>query len=161
VLTRFGRLDIAYKLLMQETYPGWLYPVTLGATTMWERWNSWTPDKGFVEVGMNSLNHYAYGAIGQWIYSTLGGISLDATKPAYKHILIAPKPGGGIKRAKSELRSIHGPIEVEWQISGNSFTLSARVPANTTATITLPGGVSHEVAAGWHQFTDTIKEPVL
>ena len=123
VLTRFGRLDIAFRLLMQETYPGWLYPVSIGATTMWERWNSWTPDKGFVEVGMNSLNHYAYGAIGQWIYANLGGIALDPAKPAYKHIRIAPKPGGGIKHAKAQLRSMHGLIEVSWQITDATFTL--------------------------------------
>ncbi|MBC7785781.1 MAG: family 78 glycoside hydrolase catalytic domain [Burkholderiales bacterium] len=159
VLSRFGRLDIAYKLLMQETYPGWLYPVSIGATTMWERWNSWTPDKGFVEIGMNSLNHYAYGAIGEWIYANLGGISLDPANPAYKHFFVAPKPGGGIKRAKSHLKSLHGLIEVEWQITGTIFTLKARVPANTTATITLPGGTSHKVAAGSHEFTDTLSNP--
>jgi alpha-L-rhamnosidase len=124
---------------------------------MWERWNSWTPEKGFVEVGMNSLNHYAYGAIGQWIYANLGGISLDPAKPAYKHILIAPKPGGGIKRAKSQLKSIHGPIEVQWQITGGTFKLSARVPANTTATVTLPSGAPHEVAAGLCEFTEAIE----
>jgi alpha-L-rhamnosidase len=158
VLTRFGRLDVAFKLLMQETYPGWLYPVSIGATTMWERWNSWTPDKGFVEVGMNSLNHYAYGAIGEWIYATLGGIAIDPAKPAYKHIQIAPKPGGGIKLAKAQLRSMHGPIEVQWQITSGTFKLHARIPANTTATVTLPSGMVHEVASGSHEFSEAISD---
>jgi alpha-L-rhamnosidase len=154
VLSRFGRLDVAYKLLLQESYPGWLYPVTIGATTMWERWNSWTPDKGFVEVGMNSLNHYAYGAIGQWIYANLGGIALDPTQPAYKHILVAPKPGGGIKRAKASLLSMFGPIEVNWKIEAGTFHLHASIPANTAATITLPSGKSQKVEAGSHDFSE-------
>jgi alpha-L-rhamnosidase len=158
VLTRFGRLDVAYKLLMQETYPGWLYPVSIGATTMWERWNSWTPEKGFVEVGMNSLNHYAYGAIGQWIYATIGGLALDPNRPAYKHVLIAPKPGGGLKHAKASLQSMFGLIEVNWKIEGTDFTLGARVPANTTATVTLPSGKSHEVSAGSYEFSEPVTD---
>jgi alpha-L-rhamnosidase len=156
VLSRFDRINVAFKVLMQETYPGWLYPVSIGATTMWERWNSWTPDKGFVEVGMNSLNHYAYGAIGEWLYATIGGIALDPAKPAYKHIQIAPKPGGGIKHARTRLQSMHGPIEVRWEITADTFTLHTKIPANTTATVTLPSGTTHQAAAGSAQFSEPI-----
>jgi alpha-L-rhamnosidase len=158
VLSRFGRWDVAYKLLLQETYPGWLYPVTIGATTMWERWNSWTPDKGFVEVGMNSLNHYAYGAIGQWMYANLGGIAIDPNRPAYKHVIIAPRPGGGIKRAKASLKSMFGVVAVSWQIEGGQFSLTASIPACTSATVTLPSGKSHEVSSGSHTFSEPAVE---
>ncbi len=158
VLSRFGRIDVAFKLLMQQTYPSWLYPVTIGATTMWERWNSWTPEKGFVEVAMNSLNHYAYGAIGQWIYANIGGIALDPNMPAYKRILMAPRPGGGIKQAKASLQSMYGLIEVSWTIEDEKFKLTARVPPNSTATITLPSGISYQVIAGRHAFSERFNE---
>ncbi|MEO6436140.1 MAG: family 78 glycoside hydrolase catalytic domain [Tepidisphaeraceae bacterium] len=88
VLTRFGRADVAYALLHQKTFPSWLYPVTQGATTMWERWDAWTHDKGFSDTGMNSFNHYAFGAVGEWLYATVAGIDLVPVQPGYKHTLI-------------------------------------------------------------------------
>ncbi len=84
VLSDNGRPDVAYKLLRQTTWPSWLYSVTQGATTIWERWDGWTHDKGFQDPSMNSFNHYAYGAIGAWMYTTVAGIDIDATKPGYK-----------------------------------------------------------------------------
>jgi alpha-L-rhamnosidase len=138
VLTRFGRSDVAYKLLEQEEYPSWLYSVNQGATTMWERWNSWTKDKGFGPVDMNSFNHYAYGAIGEWMYDTVAGIDLDPERPAYKHIILRPTPGGSITHAKARLHSLYGPIESAWTLDGKRFTLDAVVPPNTTATLHLP-----------------------
>ena len=93
VLTRFGHLDVAYKLLNREEYPSWLYPVKQGATTIWERWDGQKPDGTFQDVGMNSFNHYAYGAIGEWMYRVVAGLELDPREPGYKHVLAQPRPG--------------------------------------------------------------------
>ncbi|RYG87821.1 alpha-L-rhamnosidase, partial [bacterium] len=138
VLTEGGRIDVAYKLLNQTTFPGWLFPITHGATTMWERWDGWTPEKGFASDGMNSYNHYAYGAVGAWMYATIAGIDLDPSRPAYKHSIIAPKPGGGLTNARGALDTLYGKIESDWRLEGETLTLNVRVPANTTATIHVP-----------------------
>src|SRR5690606_23424853 len=90
-LSSNGRLDVAYDLLNQKTYPSWLYPVTMGATTIWERWDGIKPDSTFQDKGMNSFNHYAYGAIGEWLYSVVAGIDVDPKEPGYKHVLIQPQ----------------------------------------------------------------------
>ncbi len=135
VLARFGRPDVAYALLMQKTFPSWLYPITQGATTMWERWDAWTHEKGFNDTGMNSFNHYAFGAIGEWMYSVVGGIDLDPQKPAYKHILIAPRPGDGITWARTHLDSMFGRIESNWQLENNRLHLDVLIPPNTTASV--------------------------
>jgi alpha-L-rhamnosidase len=137
-LTRFGRTDVAYKLLTQESYPSWLYPVKHGATTIWERWDGWTKERGFQDPGMNSFNHYAYGAVGQWMYATVAGIDLDPDEPAYKHVLIRPEPGGGLTHARAELLTMYGPVVSAWKLDGDTFTLDVTVPANTRATVTLP-----------------------
>jgi alpha-L-rhamnosidase len=138
VLTRFGRIDVAYALLMQKTFPSWLFPVTHGATTMWERWDGWTPEKGFNDAGMNSYNHYAYGAVGAWMYSTVAGIDLDPQKPAYKSVLIQPRPGNGITWARAKLESIYGSIESSWRVEGGKLKLDVTIPPNTTATVRVP-----------------------
>jgi alpha-L-rhamnosidase len=138
VLTRFGRPDVAYALLMQKTFPSWLYPITQGATTMWERWDAWTHDKGFSDTGMNSFNHYAYGAVGDWIFSTVAGIDLDASQPGYKHIIIRPLPGGGLTHARAKLESVHGVIESAWRVQNSRLSLDVTIPPNTTASIYLP-----------------------
>ncbi|MFG0248318.1 MAG: family 78 glycoside hydrolase catalytic domain, partial [Phycisphaeraceae bacterium JB051] len=154
VLTRFGYLDLAYDLLNQDTFPSWLYPVTQGATTIWERWDSWHHERGFQSVGMNSFNHYAYGAIGAWLYQTVAGIEIDPEKPGYKHILIAPKPGGGLTHAKGKIDSVYGAIVSQWQIDdAGVFTLDITIPANTTATVTLPDGQQHKVGSGQYQWS--------
>ena len=150
VLTRFGRVDIAYQLLLDEDYPGWLFPVKHGATTMWERWNSWTPDGGFGSVGMNSFNHYAYGAVGAWMYETIGGIGIDPERPGYSHIRIAPLPDARLGWAEAELQSPRGLVSCRWEISGDTIAVDAVVPANATATLHLPGHEPEEVAAGRH-----------
>jgi alpha-L-rhamnosidase len=156
VLTRFGRTDIAYALLMQKTFPSWLFPVTHGATTMWERWDGWTPQNGFNDAGMNSYNHYAYGAVGEWMYSTIAGIDIDPEKPGYKHIIIRPQPGGGLTHARGKLRSMHGLIESEWRLEGSTFKLTVQIPPNTTATVAVPAGPTVEVGAGRHEFVSTL-----
>ncbi|MGE5557259.1 MAG: family 78 glycoside hydrolase catalytic domain [Bacillota bacterium] len=138
VLTRFGRVDVAYDLLNQKTWPSWLYAVTKGATTIWERWDGWTEEKGFQDPGMNSFNHYAYGAIGEWLYRTVAGIDLDERQPAYKHIIIHPRPGGGLKYARASYESIYGQIKSGWEIRDASLVMDVLIPANTDAEIYLP-----------------------
>ena len=137
VLTKFGRTDIAYRLLLQKEYPSWLYPVLQGATTMWERWNSWTKEDGFESIGMNSFNHYAYGAVGDWMAATVGGISF--AEPGYKKVRIAPIPGEGITWAKTSYASPYGKISVDWKTEGSAFELNFTVPANTTAEVLVSG----------------------
>lgn len=154
VLTETGHLDVAYDLLMQKSWPSWLYPVTKGATTIWERWDGWTDDKGFQDIGMNSFNHYAYGAIGAWIYSVVSGIQI--VEPGYKKSRIAPKPGGGLTHAHGTLETVHGTISSRWKIEGDTFELTAIVPPNTRSTLALPaeyGGESVEVAPGSYTLT--------
>jgi len=135
-LHQIGRDDLAYSLLLQETYPSWLYQVNLGATTMWERWDGWTPGGGFQSVGMNSFNHYAFGAVGQYLYSTVGGI--NASSPGYKTIEIQPVSRTGLTWANTSYNSVHGLISTAWTNTGNTFLMSATVPPNTTAQIFIP-----------------------
>lgn len=151
VLSQSGRTDLAYEVLMKETYPGWLYSIAQGATTMWERWNSYTHADGFGPVGMNSFNHYAYGAVGEWLYAVVAGI--DALAPGYQRILIHPRPGGGVTWARGRLDSPYGTISTDWKIEAGKFSLEALVPPNTTALVILPDGTRHEIAAGRHRFT--------
>jgi len=136
VLTRFGYNDLAYTLLNQKTYPSWLYPVTMGATTIWERWDGIRPDSSFQAVTMNSFNHYAYGAIGDWMYRVMAG--LDADEPGYKSLLIKPNPGGGFTQASATLQTLYGPAASRWQREENTLTMEIEIPANTTATILVP-----------------------
>lgn len=136
MLSREGRSDVAYDLLNQKTWPSWLFPVTVGATTIWERWDGWTPDKGFQDPGMNSFNHYAYGAIGNWLYTWVAGLS--ALEPAYKRILIRPIPGGDLTHARGTLRTMYGLAESKWRIEDGSFLLDVIVPANTSAKVVVP-----------------------
>ena len=136
VLTRFGYNDLAYTLLNQKTYPSWLYPVTMGATTIWERWDGIRPDSSFQAVTMNSFNHYAYGAIGDWMYRVMAG--LDADEPGYKSLLIKPHLGGGFTQASATLQTLYGPAASRWQREENTLTMEIEIPANTTATILVP-----------------------
>ncbi|MBC8109693.1 MAG: alpha-L-rhamnosidase, partial [Verrucomicrobia bacterium] len=137
-LSENGQLTMAYELLLQESYPSWLFPVKMGATTIWERWDGQKPDSTFQDKGMNSFNHYAYGAIGSWMYNTLAGITLDPEQPGYKHFFIQPKPDKRISSAKASLLSPYGKIVSDWKISNAKFTISVSVPVNSQATILLP-----------------------
>lgn len=138
VLTDHGYADIAYKLLLRKNYPSWLYPVTQGATTIWERWDGQKPDGSFQDAGMNSFNHYAYGAIGNWLYSYVTGIQNSPQNTGYKNIIIKPYPDKKLSFAKAEYHSIYGIIASHWQQDANRFRLQVTVPANTTAEIHLP-----------------------
>jgi len=149
VLSEGDHLDTAYALLKQTTRPSWLYSVTQGATTIWERWDGWTHDKGFQDQGMNSFNHYAYGAVGAWMYAVIGGIDLDPEQPGYKHIIMHPRPGGGLTHAKTGLHSMYGLIRSEWTLENNNFDWRITVPANTTATVYVPAkDISHVTENG-------------
>jgi alpha-L-rhamnosidase len=138
VLSNNGHLDVAYALLVQETYPSWLYPVKMGATTIWERWDGIKPDGTFQDAGMNSFNHYAYGAVGEWLYRVVAGIEIDPEQPGYKHILIQPRPGGNLTHARASLMSMYGKIESAWKIADGRLDLTLNIPANTRATVRLP-----------------------
>ncbi|HLO32055.1 MAG TPA: glycoside hydrolase family 78 protein [Anaerolineales bacterium] len=149
VLSDTGHFDIAYALLKQTTWPSWLYSVTQGATTIWERWDGWTHDKGFQDQTMNSFNHYAYGAVGAWMYAVVGGIELDPEQPGYKNIIMRPRPGGGLTSAKATLRSMYGFIRSEWTLENTNFDWQITVPVNTTATVYMPAGdLSHVTENG-------------
>ena len=131
-----GRDDLAYTVLLQQTYPSWLYQVTLGATTMWERWDGWTPGAGFQTIGMNSFNHYAFGSVGEYLYGVVGGIK--PASPGYKTIIIQPVPGAGLTWANTSYHSTRGLITTAWTNTGNTFELDTVVPPNTTAQIYVP-----------------------
>jgi alpha-L-rhamnosidase len=137
-LTDNGYLDMAYLLLNRKEYPSWLYPVTMGATTIWERWDGIKPDSTFQNPGMNSLNHYAYGAIGKWLYSTVAGIDIDENNPGYKNIIIRPQPGGGLTHARAELKTMYGLAASAWKFDEGQNSFEVTIPANTTATVYLP-----------------------
>ena len=157
VLSRFGRTDLAYKILRQEDYPSWLYTVRNGATTMWERWNSYTKEDGFGDVGMNSFNHYAYGAVGEWMYGVIGGIRPLA--PGFKKILFAPEPGGDLTSAETSLPTPHGLAECRWQVRGRTLVVDVTVPAGAKAELRLPGQPSRPLAGGHHRITSPFKLP--
>ena len=141
-LTDIGRNDLAYQLLNRKEYPSWLYPVTMGATTIWERWDGQKPDSTFQNPGMNSFNHYAYGAIGKRMYQVVAGIGIDEKNPGYKHIIINPRPGGGLTSAKATHKSLYGEIASGWELEGEKLTMKVEIPANTTASIHIPGDLS-------------------
>jgi alpha-L-rhamnosidase len=135
VLTETGHTDIAYRLLTNDTFPSWGYSIKNGATTIWERWDGWTEDKGFQDPGMNSFNHYSFGAVGRWLFGTVAGIDTDG--PGFKKIIIRPSPGE-ITSTKASYDSINGKIAVDWKLEGGTFTLDVTIPANTTATVYVP-----------------------
>lgn len=138
VLTRFGYLDVAYTLLTQETYPSWLYPVKMGATTIWERWDGIKEDGNFQNPDMNSFNHYAYGAIGDWMYRTITGINISEGSLGYKSIFIKPRLGGGLSHASASVETYYGKLSSSWKLTDGKFSMEVTIPANTTATIYIP-----------------------
>jgi alpha-L-rhamnosidase len=138
VLTRYGYDSLAYILLLQDTYPSWLYPVKMGATTIWERWDGQKPDSSFQTPGMNSFNHYAYGAIGDWMYRTIAGIDTYEQGAGYQKIRIWPHPGGNLSYANADLETVYGKLSAHWKIQGNLFLLDVEIPVNTSADIYIP-----------------------
>lgn len=157
-LSDIGRDDLAFMLLIRKKYPSWLYPVTQGATTIWERWDGQKPDGTFQDVGMNSFNHYAYGAIGEWMYGHVAGIMIDPQNPGYKHILFSPHPGGGLTHANAELESMYGKIKSAWKLEGDDFVYEIAIPANTTATVTLPKAKAEQLTVNSSSLTEEMKK---
>jgi alpha-L-rhamnosidase len=150
VLTEAGYADVAYRLLLNETFPSWGYSIRHGATTIWERWDGWTEEHGFQTPMMNSFNHYSLGSVGQWLYEYVAGIR--AATPGYGQVLIAPEPGP-LEWARATYRSVRGPITSAWRQDGDVFQLDVEIPANVTATIVLPDGARRDVGSGRHSFS--------
>ncbi|MDP9229945.1 MAG: glycoside hydrolase family 78 protein [Bacteroidota bacterium] len=138
VLSRFGYTDIAYKLLLQETYPSWLYPVKMGATTIWERWDGIKTDSSFQTPSMNSYNHYSYGAIGDWMYRVMIGLDNYEDGVGYKQIKVKPNIGGGFTNASASLQTYYGKLKSGWKVEANNIIMDVEIPANTTATVYVP-----------------------
>jgi alpha-L-rhamnosidase len=138
VLSRYGKTDVAYNLLLQENFPSWLYPVKMGATTIWERWNGIRPDSTFEPASMNSFNHYAYGAIGDWMYRVMAGLDTEEEGPGYKRIRIKPHVGGGFTHAEASLQTNYGKLASGWKVENGNLLMDIEIPANTTASVYIP-----------------------
>ncbi len=148
VLSSIGRVDVAYRLLHNETFPSWGFTIANGATSIWERWDGWTPEHGFQDPGMNSFAHYSFGAVYQWMVENIGGIRNET--PGFRKIVIAPHPGGKLTSARAAYRSVAGPISTAWKIADGGFSLEVEIPANTTARIELPGVAGGVLESGKH-----------
>jgi alpha-L-rhamnosidase len=154
-LSMTGHNALAFQLLTQRSYPSWLYPITRGATTMWERWDGVRPDGTFQDPGMNSFNHYAFGAVGDWMYRNIGGIDLDPAVPGYRRSRIAPLVGGRVTEARTSLETPYGRLMTEWKLRGEFFTLDVSIPANTTAEVTLRDTYMDQVRESGHPISGT------
>ena len=151
-LTESGMSDLAYDILLNHNFPGWLYSVDQGATTIWERWNSYTKKNGFGPVGMNSFNHYAYGCVVAWLYRTAAGIAPDASAPGFRVIAMRPIPDRRLWHVKAEYKSAAGTIRSYWRYEGKKWIWEFTVPAGATARVTLPGETTAKTyAAGTHR----------
>jgi alpha-L-rhamnosidase len=144
-LSRAGRSDVAYTLVNTTTFPSWGYSIANGATTIWERWDGYVKGRGFQDKGMNSFNHYAIGAVGEWMYRTILGINNDDAHPGYADFVIHPIPGGGLTWARGTHRTIRGTIASNWRVDGNTFTEEVTIPANSLATVYVPAASADRV----------------
>jgi alpha-L-rhamnosidase len=151
VLEDHGHLDLAYQLLEREAFPSWLFPVTQGATTIWERWDGWHPERGFQDTGMNSFNHYAYGAVGEWMVRSVAGLAPG--EPGYKVIHFKPRPGGSLTRASASLETRQGRAAISWRQTETGLELELEVPEGSTAILDLPGRDPETLEAGSYQRT--------
>ena len=133
-LEKIGRLDVAYRLLETDTLPSWIYMVKSGATTMWERWDGWTEERG----PEASLNHFAFGCVCDWLYRSVAGIDVDLDRPAFRHIVMRPRPGGSLDWAGAEYESVQGKIASRWERKDGTFRWNITIPPNTTATVHVP-----------------------
>jgi alpha-L-rhamnosidase len=145
-LSDHGRLDAAYTLLEQDDYPSWLYEVKMGATTTWEFWDAIREDGSFRSVTTNSMNHYAYGAVGDWMYRNIGGIAQDPAAPGYATVVFRPRPGGGIQHASTALDTVRGEVATSWRAVSGGFALDVTVPANSTGLVYVPADGPDAVA---------------
>jgi len=157
-LSDIGRTDLAYQLLFNKRYPSWLYAVTMGATTIWERWDGIRPDGSFQDEGMNSFNHYAYGAIGNWLYTRAAGIQADEEIPGYQKIIIKPEITENLDFVRASVNSMYGKIASCWKRNDKQIVVTVTIPPNTTATVFVPGkegGYSkYEIGSGTYFFCE-------
>ena len=137
-LSRFGRDDVAEKIFFKQTYPSWLYSVNQGATTMWERWNSYSHDGGFGDVGMNSFNHYAYGAVGKWMYAKLAGLAMDESAPGWRKIIFAPSMSGELTFASATHETPNGLAKSAWRLSDGVVEWNLEIPPNSSGKVVVP-----------------------
>ena len=153
-LSQNGHTKEAYDLLLKEDYPSWLYQIKMGATTVWEHWDGMKPDGTMWSPDMNSFNHYAYGAIGEWLYRVVAGFEINEEQPGYKHSIIHPQVGGDLEFVKASYDSVYGKIEVNWKVADRKVSMDVTIPHNTVATIILDGleYVERQVGSGQHQF---------
>ena len=151
-LTDNGMTDIAFELLFQRRNPSWLYSVDNGATTIWERWNSYMLDRGMGPQGMNSFNHYAYGVVCQWLWESVAGIAADPAAPGFRHIIMRPTPDKRLQHVEASYQSAAGLIKSAWRYEGDRWTWQFTIPKGATATVTLPGETeSKEYSSGTHK----------
>jgi len=154
LLSGLGRDDTAYRLLLQDTYPSWLFSIAHGATTIWERWDGWTPDNGFQDPSMNSFNHYSLGSVGEWLYRFAAGLEADPAHPGFKHFFVRPRPGSGLSYCFASLDTGYGTASSGWERDeAGRLTVKAVVPPNTEATVLLPWGRLVRVGSGTYAFT--------
>jgi alpha-L-rhamnosidase len=142
-LSEIGRPDLAWELLLTNTYPSWLFSVKNGATTIWERWDGWTPEKGFQDSSMNSFNHYSLGSVGAWLYSGAAGIQPDDSAPGYKHFFLAPQFTARLKYVRATLDTPYGVIASGWRNQDGQILYDLTIPPNTSATLILPDSLQH------------------
>lgn len=145
-LTAINRPDVAYRLFANDTFPSWGFSIKHGATSIWERWDGWTPEKGFQDPGMNSFAHYSFGAVAEWMFKTIGGIDTDG--PGYRSIIIRPRPGGGLTWARTRYNSMNGLIATDWKLNWGNLDLDVTVPANTIARVYIPASDPDSVTEG-------------
>ena len=159
-LTAAGDTQTAYRMLTQTECPSWLYPITMGATTIWERWDSMLPDGSINSGDMTSFNHYALGSVAQWLHETVGGIA--PAQPGYRQIRFAPVPGRGVTAATTSLRTPYGRAACEWSLAGTEVTLAVEVPPNASGSVVFPGRDEEttSVGAGRHEWSYTVADSV-
>lgn len=154
-LTDTGHMDLAYKMLLEEGCPSWLYPVTMGATTVWERWDSMLPDGRINPGSMTSFNHYALGAVADWMHRRIGGI--EPIVPGWKMIKVHPRPGGGLTEVNVKHFSPYGEVSCHWESKGGVFDMDVSIPANTEAQVILPDGTRHTIGSCTKSYSCKLK----
>lgn len=160
-LTRWGHEQTSWQLLTNRTFPSWLYMIDNGATTIWERWDGYVKGRGFQDPGMNSFNHWAFGAVGEWMWRHIAGLNPDEAHPGWKHFVVYPRPGGGVTWAKSQYESIVGPISTGWALEKASFRLNVSIPANSSATVVVPARQASDITESGKPVAQTTGVRVL
>ena len=156
-LVKRGYADKAFQLLETKEFPSWGYSIEQGATSIWERWDGYVKGRGMQGAGMNSFNHYAFGAVGEWMYQNILGIQLDVDSPGFKHFILKPLPCGTLTWAKGSYHSLSGEIKASWKLDNNKFEYTFTVPANTTATVYIPGKKEAPVLLDGKNLTELYK----